>query len=268
MNEFLLTALTFPTVVPGALLDVCVLYWLLAATGLVDGDAPDALLGGEGDAGDLTGAAAMLSKIGLAGVPLMVAFTVLCFTAWLGTYFAQLLVLRHLPEGVRTVAGAATLLAMLVPAVATTSLLLRPVGRGLARLRPAEPSLLGRTGVVVTSAVSGDFGRVAMDDGGAGLVLQVRHDDAHPLARGERVVLMEYLDGEHAYRVHGSGAGHDRGHGRRPESSRGEWLRRERYGGGRFRGSGGRGVRAGRGGRSVGGGGGGRPAARPPHYPR
>lgn len=201
MNEFLLTALTFPTVVPGVLLAVCVLYWLVAATGLVDGNSVDALSGGEGDVGDLSGAAAMLAKVGLAGVPLTVVATVLCFTTWFGTYFAQLLVLRHLPDGMRVLAGIGTLLAMLVPAVATTSLLLRPVGRGLARLRPAEPSLLGRTGVVITSAVSGDFGRVAVDDGGAGLVLQVRHDDAHPLARGDRVVLIEYLDGEHAYRV-------------------------------------------------------------------
>lgn len=201
MNEFLLTALTFPTAVPGVLLAVCVLYWLVAATGLVGGDSVDALPGGEGDAGDLSGAAAMLSKVGLAGVPVMVVATVLCFTTWFGTYFAQLLVLRDLPDGMHTLAGMGTLLAMLVPAVATTSLLLRPVSRGLARLRPAEPSLLGRTGVVITSAVSGDFGRVSVDDGGAGLVLQVRHDDAHPLARGDRVVLIEYLDGEHAYRV-------------------------------------------------------------------
>lgn len=201
MNEFLLTALTFPTVVPGVLLSVCVLYWLVAATGLVDADGADALSGGDGDVGDLSGAAAMLARLGLSGVPLTVIVTVLCFATWFGTYFAQLLVLQHLPEGVRVAAGAATLLAMLVPAVAATSLLLRPVARGLARLRPAEPSLLGRTGVVITSTVGGDFGRVAVDDGGAGLILQVRHDDSSPLARGDRVVLIEYLDGQHAYRV-------------------------------------------------------------------
>ena len=43
MNEFLVTALTFPTVVYGVLLAVCIVYWLLAATGLVDHHGPDAL---------------------------------------------------------------------------------------------------------------------------------------------------------------------------------------------------------------------------------
>lgn len=82
----------------------------------------------------------------------------LAFAAWFGTYFVQLLVLRHLPEGTRTLAGAGTLLAMLVPAVAATSLALRPVRRWAARLRPAtDASLLGRTGVVVTPTLAALF---------------------------------------------------------------------------------------------------------------
>lgn len=202
VSEFLQTALTFPTVLYSLLLTVSAGYWLLAATGLVDADGPDALLGGDGGAGAASGAAAMVAKLGLGGVPLMVVVTTFSFTAWLGTYFVQLLALRHLPDGVRTLAGIGTLLAMLVPAVAVTSVLLRPVGRALSRLRPAaEPSLLGQTGVVITPTLSASYGQATLDDGGAGLVLQVRHDDPHPLRRGDRIVLIEYLEGQHAYRV-------------------------------------------------------------------
>lgn len=198
MNEFLQTALTFPTVVPSVLLAVSALYWLLAATGLVGDDVG----GGEGDAGAGSGAAAMLARLGLGGVPVMVVLTTLSFTAWFGTYFVQLLVLRHLPEGLRAPAGAGTLLAMLVPAVAATSLVLRPVRRWMTRMRPAgDASLLGRTGVVVTPTLASDYGQASVDDGGAGLILQVRHDEPHGLKRGDRIVLIEYLEGQNAYRV-------------------------------------------------------------------
>jgi hypothetical protein len=200
VNEFLQTALTFPTVVPSVLLGVSAVYWLLAATGLA-GDDLD-VGGGDGDAGTASGAAAMLSRLGLGGVPVMVVLTVLSFTAWFGTYFVQLLVLRHLPEGLRALAGAGTLLVVLVPAVAATSFVLRPVRRWLARLRPSpDASLLGRSGVVITPTLASDYGQASVDDGGAGLILQVRYDEPHPLKRGDRVVLLEYLEGQNAYRV-------------------------------------------------------------------
>ncbi|HEV2146763.1 MAG TPA: hypothetical protein VGR37_05050 [Longimicrobiaceae bacterium] len=202
MSEFLQTALTFPTVVFSVLLSVSVVYWLLAATDLVDADAPDALLGGDGEVSDASGAAAMLARLRLSDVPVMVVVTALSFTAWFGTYFVHLLVLRHLPDGLRVLAGAGVLLAVLVPSAAVTSLLLRPVGRWLSRLRaPAEPSLLGRVGTIVTPTLAPDYGQAAVDDGGAGLILQVRHDEPGQLKRGDRIVLIEYLEGQHAYRV-------------------------------------------------------------------
>jgi hypothetical protein len=201
VNEFLQTALTFPTVAYSILLAVCAVYWLLAATGLADGDALDAM-GGEGDAGEAGAAAAMLSRLGLPGVPLMVVLTTLSFVAWVGTYFVHLLVLRNLPDGVRTSAGVGTLVGMLIPALAVTSLALRPVSRMMVKLRPAtDASLLGKAGVIVTPTLTADAGQAAVDDGGAGLILQVRHGDPGALARGDRVVLIEYLEGENAYLV-------------------------------------------------------------------
>lgn len=199
MNEFLQTALTFPTVVYSVLLAVCGVYWLLAATGLADSDPGDVLSGGDGDA---AGTAAMLSKLGLGGVPLMVSATVFTIVAWLGTYFVQLLALPHVPEGTRTVAAVAVMLGMLVPASLATAVLLRPVGRRLARREAAAaPSLLGQTGVVITPSLSGEYGQASIDDGGAGLILQVRHDAPNALQRGDRIVLIEYIEGQNAYRV-------------------------------------------------------------------
>lgn len=202
MNDFLTTAMTFPTVVYSVLLTVCTVYWLLAATGLLDVDALDGLLGMDGDATDSTGAAAMLSRLGLSGVPVMVVATVLSFLGWMGAYFIQLLVLVHVPDFLRVVAGIATAVLVMVPGIIATSLLLRPLSRLILKLRPPrEPSLLGRVGEVSTPHVSKDYGVATFDDGAAGLVLQVRHAGPGQFSRGDRVVLIEYLDAQHAYRV-------------------------------------------------------------------
>ena len=201
VNEFLQTALTFPTVVYSVLLTVCVVYWLLAFTGLADGDAADALAGGD-DGVEPSGAAAMLSWLGLSGVPVMIVATALSFSAWFGTYFVHLLVLRDLPVGVRTAAGAGTALGMLVPAAIVTSVALRPLRRAMGRLSAAtDASLLGRTAVLITPTLGPDYGQASMDDGGAGLILQVRGDDPNLFQRGDRVVLVEYDEAHNAYHV-------------------------------------------------------------------
>lgn len=200
MNEFLHTALGFPTIVYSMLLTVITLYWVLAVTGLADGDSVDAMVG-DGDAPDAGAAAAMISKLGLDGVPITVVATTLVFTAWLGAYFVHLLVLGGLPDGVRTLAGIGTIVGVLVPAVAVTSAVLRPVRRALAKMRPMERSLVGTSAVVVTPTLSGDYGQASVDDGGAGLILQVRHEDPNQLQRGDRIVLIEYIESQNAYRV-------------------------------------------------------------------
>lgn len=201
MNEFLQTVLTFPTVVYSVLLCVCALYWMLAATGLADGEAIEGLLGGDGGA-DAAGGAAMLNVLGLGGVPLMIVATVFGIVAWLGTYFVHLLALPRVPEEMGTVAAVAVMLGMFLIATLATSGALRPVGRWLRKQEAAAtPSLLGQTGVIITPSLSGEYGQASVDDGGAGLILQVRHDAPNALKRGDRIVLIEYVEGQNAYRV-------------------------------------------------------------------
>ena len=80
------------------------------------------------------------------------------------------------------------------------ALILRPVRRFLLRLRPVpQASLLGRAGVVASPKVDARSGHATVDDGGAGLVLQIRSDIE--LQRGERIVLVEHMAEQHYYRV-------------------------------------------------------------------
>ncbi len=196
MIEFLQTCLSFPTLGYSILLAFCVVYWLLAMTGLFDVDAVDGMLVDSGhgsDIGDTAASAGVLARLGLSGVPIMVVLTVLFFFCWLGTYFVHLLVLRHLADSLRILTGIATLLGMLLPAVVVTSLLLRPVSRLLAKLRPpGAGSILGRVGTVISPLVDTQAGRAQFDDGGAGLILQVRAATGSTFARGERVVLLSH----------------------------------------------------------------------------
>jgi hypothetical protein len=202
MTEFLQTALTFPTLAYSILLAFCVVYWLLAATGLFDADSIDGWLGGDGDGADATDTAGILARLGLGGVPVMLVLSVLAFFGWLCTYFVHLLVLQHLPGGLRLLAGLATAGAALVPGVLAASLLLRPVARLMARLRPpAQASVLGRAGTVITPHVDQHGGRAGFDDGGAGLILQVRSAPGTTFMRGERVVLISHDEPANTYTV-------------------------------------------------------------------
>ncbi len=203
MTDFLETCLTFPTLAYSILLAFCVAYWLLAMTGLFEVDALDGLLMGDGhmghsdaadgDAGDTTATAGMLARLGLSGVPIMIVLTVLFLVGWVATYFVHLLLLRHLPDSLRILAGIATVLGALIPGVLLTSLLLRPIARLMAKLKPpVAASILGRIGTVISPVVDAQGGRAEFDDGGAGLILQVRAPPGITFARGERVVLLSH----------------------------------------------------------------------------
>lgn len=200
MDIFLHTALSFPTVIWSVLFAFCIVYWLLAATGILDIDFADGMI--EGDLPDSTAATGMLARFGLGGVPVMLAFLLVAFFGWIASYFVHLLLLSHLPAPFGLVAGIATAILVLLPAVAISSAVLRPLRKLIVKLRPAAPaSLLGRVGIVTTPSVDDKDGMAEFDDGGAGLRLQVRANPPDVFQRGDRVVLLEYRDADNSWRV-------------------------------------------------------------------
>jgi len=54
---------------------------------------------------------------------------------------------------------------------------------------------------VRTPLVDARHGMAELDDGGAGLILQVRHDGDAAIARGDRVVLIEHDAQANTWRV-------------------------------------------------------------------
>lgn len=206
MAEFLHVVMTWPTLPYSIVLAFCAIYWALAATGIVDDGFGDGSLGDGGDfAGGEHGAhgiSGMFSRLGLGGAPVMMVVALLAFFGWTTTYFVHLFVLQHLPTPMRWGIGAGVALLALVPAVPVSAWILRPVRRLLLRLRPvAQASLLGKAGVVASPEVNERAGHANIDDGGAGLVLQVRARPGERHLRGERVVLVDYAKEHNHYLV-------------------------------------------------------------------
>ncbi|CAD5107516.1 hypothetical protein [Zestomonas carbonaria] len=199
MELFLQTSLSFPVVLLSFLLCVAILYWLVAALGLVEVDVLDI----EADSLQPEGLAGVLLKLGLNGVPVTLVLTLLFFFAWLICYFAELLLLRFLPLGIlRYPLGVAVALASALVAVPLVGFLVRPLRPLFRKLEASgSQSLLGQVALVRSGRVTPDFGEATLEDGGAGLILRIRAADALGLKRGDRVVLLEYLEAEHAYRV-------------------------------------------------------------------
>lgn len=205
MELFLQTSLAFPVVLLSFALCVAILYWFIAALGIVEVDLLDIEVESSLENHSLQpeGLAGLLLKLGLNGVPVTLIFTLLFFFAWLFCYFAELLLLRFLPLGIlRYPLGLVVVLAALVLAVPVVGMLTRPLRPLFRKLEAtSSKSVLGQTAVVRSGRVSLTQGEATLEDGGAGLILRVRADETLGFKRGDRVVLLEYLEAEHAYRV-------------------------------------------------------------------
>jgi hypothetical protein len=229
LAHFLAVALSFPCVAYTVLLGVAVVYWLFVMVGaahidaLGDGAADGALDGvdggghadlgghldgvdgghadgpdgghadgadGDADSGALSG---ILASLKLRSAPATVVLSVLVLFAWLFSVLAMQGVAAWLPGG-----GDLVRLLVLVgaplAALPLTSLAVRPLARVfVANQATKSQDLVGKVATVRTGTVTERFGEALLEDGGAGLVVRVRVDDAGAaLKRGDQVVILGY----------------------------------------------------------------------------
>lgn len=211
MEIFIILITSYPVVIYTFLLCLVVFYWLVACLGMVDIDILDFAssdidadfeVGTQGEAG-AEGLAGLLMKLGLNGVPVTVILSLLILLSWLISYFAAYFFFHLLPLGlVRYLIGTGVLIGAWMLALPTTALLIKPLKPLFKKLEGATPqSILGQAAVVRTSRVDDRFGEASFNDGGAGLILKIRSNTPNTLKSGDRVVLLEYLEDQHAYRV-------------------------------------------------------------------
>ncbi len=204
MNEFLTTALTFPTLPFSILLACCVVYWLVAGlTGMVDLHF-DGDIGGADTGHHVDGASiGILARFGLGGVPFMFMLTILMLVGWILSFYLQLWVLPLLPAAFAWIVGIGLLAVAFAVSVGVTALILKPLRWALAHLnRNNQPIVvIGRTGVVISPEINAKGGRIEINDGGAGLIYQVQAPEGHVYPRGTEVIVTHYHAAEHYYDV-------------------------------------------------------------------
>lgn len=211
MELFFTIIASFPTIVYTFLVFIAIIFWLVAAVGLLDIDILDI---GDMSSGtdhadfnaDTGWFAGFLMRFGLDLVPLTVVLTVFFFIGWMFCYFVQLFILNYLPLGLlRIPVGLLVLLVSIFPTAYLTGWVCKPLRTVFKKLNEEQSavsasSLIGQTAIVRSGKVTATFGEALYDDKGAGFHLRIRADEALGLKSGDRVVLIEYLENG-AYQV-------------------------------------------------------------------
>jgi len=205
MNEFILNITSFPTVFFSLLLVVVCLFWLLAIVGLVDLEVMDFEIDidAETDASGIGPLAGLLLKYGLNGVPITVVISLLVLLSWLFCYFGSAYLVSILPGGfLKSVAGIILIGACLIVSFPITAMSLRPMKdmfRGETAVLNQE--LVGRQCSVRSLEVTDSFGQGMVEDGGAGLIIDIRCEEPNTIKKGDLVAITGHDKTSQTYRV-------------------------------------------------------------------
>jgi hypothetical protein len=203
MNPFYQNIASFPTAIFTFLLVVCVLFWLIAMLGMIDlegfdfGDATPDMETTTGHA-----MAGVFTHFNLREIPLTVTLTFFSLFGWLISYYSVHYLSGLVDGALRYPVGFGILLVGSYVAMWLTSLIcipLRPFFRSSDQNK--TQSLIGQVAIVRTSKVDQTYGEAFINDDGAGLIIKIRSINDQVFLRDQRVVLIEYVEGEHIYRV-------------------------------------------------------------------
>ena len=205
MDPFYQNIASFPTLFFTLLLALVTVYWLIAVLGIVDLDALDIDMP-EGDAssdGGVNDLAGLLLKLNLNGVPLTITLSFLILFGWLICYFAVYFIFPIIPDGfLEYLAGLPILIGSLYISALITAQMIKPLRPLFKNMNNnTVKNVLGQTAIVRSLRLDSRFGEVLLADGGAGLIFKARTLNNETFKKGDRVVLLEYLKDQHAYRV-------------------------------------------------------------------
>lgn len=197
MDGLIPAMIAFPTVVFTILLGLVAIYWTTVIIAGLDVDVLDLDSSIDADASEL------LSALGLRGVPLTVWLSFFVLIAWVALLLASVLVGPALQAIVGPlVSGTLIALSGMTLAAVLTSFAVRPVRRLFAaQVGPKNLALVGKVCTVTTMRVDGAFGQAEIEDGGAGLLVQVRSAEPNGLTRGSHALVFEYDNDEGVYHI-------------------------------------------------------------------
>jgi len=208
MNPFHQTVTSFPTVIYTMLLIICALYWVVAVLGLVDLEILDVDMDGDIDATDSieaqNGIAGILFKLGLNGVPLTLVLTIIAIVGWILCYYAIYFGGALIPNfgPIELVYELAVFLVVSVITVMLTAQIIKPIRKLFQKLDvDSTKHILGQVVIVRSGVVNSKRGEAFMNDGGAGLLLQIRTTNNEEFVKGDEVVVIEQNKEKNLFRV-------------------------------------------------------------------
>jgi hypothetical protein len=158
---------------------------------------------GQGDDHGPGGMAGLLALLGARGVPVTVVLSTLILWSWFLSGVGMQLVDPVAPSGLlRGLGGTAVGVAALVGGGLLTRLCVRPL-----RLAFPAPSVVRKRSVlgmpcrITTTKVTDRFGQAEVEDGGAGIIVQVRCKEANRLARGSHALIVHHDEDDDVFFV-------------------------------------------------------------------
>lgn len=205
MEQLLEVAGQFPTAIYSVLLGVVVFYWLIGSLGLIDidfgGDADvDVEIDVSTSVGGLTG---LMLTFGLTGIPFTLVISIITLICWLISIYSQIYLLTLLPEGwVYYLIGTLVSAVIFIISLPITAVVIRPL-KGMFKSVEATTSqnLVGRDATIATNSVTETFGQARLFNDGAEILLDVRCAPEHSLTMGDKVIVVQYQQEQHAYIV-------------------------------------------------------------------
>lgn len=194
MSAFLAAALSFPTVIFTVLLLFFALYALATLVGLTDIEALDGALG-VGDANEslLDGA---LNSLGIAGIPLTIFGGAATLSAWAMSFLGSRFLPDMLPMQLLILFGS-LVLGTVVAAQALRPL--RPIFNSIEG--PTKKQIVGKICTIRSLHVTEGAGTAEVEDGGAGIIAEVRCFRANELTLGSKAIVYDYDPESGVYHV-------------------------------------------------------------------
>lgn len=209
MDIFVAIFFSFPVIIFSTLLTLCILYWLVAATGILSVDCLDINLDADIDGihPDLpsNSLGGLLMKFGFNKVPMTLVITLISLIGWAISYLSVRYLLIHLYHFsiFYYLCGFLVFVTTLTVSIYLTAWLVRPLHPLFDKLEGgnSHKTLLGQVVEIRSSVVNLSKGEAYYEDGGAGLILQVIAEDKYHFKRGDKAVLLRYDQTHNHYEI-------------------------------------------------------------------
>lgn len=208
MDPFHQTVTSFPTVIFSFILIIAVLYWAVAALGLIELDIIDFDMDGDVDINDSAelqaGMAGLLLRLGLNSVPFTVVITIFGLIGWVLSYFICLFGLNVIPDFFlfELLFKLAIFVGVSIFSVFATAIIIKPMRSFFKNMDVDETKhIVGQLVVIRSSIANNSMGEALLNDGGADLLLNVRTTGDDVFKKNDEVVVIEHNKTQNVYRV-------------------------------------------------------------------